>query len=134
MATPALRDKGNDQKITKSTKYICPLKTEIRFHRTFCPCLPCSNLIQKKISENSFSVAYPGCPSRIRTQILSVPDPDPHQRISVFLLKNCFSSSRKYDPGYASRIRILIFFYLSRIQRSKRHRIRNTKFLIGNLE
>ena len=36
--------------------------------------------------------------------------------------KKMFLSSRKYDPGCSSRIRILIF-YPSRIQGSKRHRI-----------
>ncbi len=51
---------------------------------------------------------YPGSeffPSRI---------PDLHQRIEVFKPKKWFLSSRKYDPGCASRIRLLIF-YPSRI-------------------
>jgi hypothetical protein len=37
--------------------------------------------------------------------------------------KNWFLSSRKHDPGFSSRI---LLFYPSRIQGSKRHRIRNT--------
>jgi hypothetical protein len=54
----------------------------------------------------------PGCLSRILDQIYSIPDP--HQRIKIFYLKNSFLSSRKYDPGCSSPIRILIF-YTSRI-------------------
>ncbi len=39
---------------------------------------------------------------------------DPHQIIWVILPKKWFPSSRKYDPGWWSRIRILTF-YISRI-------------------
>ena len=58
---------------------------------------------------------YPG--SRVR--LFSIPHPgsripDPHQNP-----KEWFQSSRKYDPGCSSRIRILTF-YPFRIQRSKR--------------
>ncbi len=69
---------------------------------------------------------YPGSnffPSRI-------PDPNclhPGSRIRIkefkyFNPKKWFLSSRKYDPGCSSRIRMLTF-YPSRIQGSKRHRI-----------
>ncbi len=51
-------------------------------------------------------------PSRIRIKELKYFNP-----------KKLFLSSRKYDPGYQSRIRI---FYPSRIQGSKRLRICNT--------
>ncbi len=72
--------------------------------------------------------ADPGCLSRIR--LFSIPDPNffhPGSRIHIkefkyFSPKNCILSSRKYDPGCSSRIRILVF-YPSRIQWSKRHRI-----------
>ncbi len=83
--------------------------------------------------------------SRIR--LYSIPDPNffhPGSRIHMkelkyFNPKNCFLSSRKYDLGCSSQIRILIF-YPSRIPRSKRHRIpdpgsgsatlKNTKWFI----
>jgi hypothetical protein len=70
---------------------------------------------------------YPGSvffPSRIR--IFPIPDPffsiririfsipDPHLRNKYFNPKKWFLSTQKYDPGWASRIRILIF-YQSRI-------------------
>jgi hypothetical protein len=45
---------------------------------------------------------YPG--SRIR--IFSSRIPNLHQRIQLFLPKKFFLSSRKYDPGCSSRIRI----------------------------
>ncbi len=35
---------------------------------------------------------------------------DPHERIKIFLTQILFLISRKYEPGYSSRIRILIFF------------------------
>ncbi len=38
------------------------------------------------------------------------PGSDPHQRISIFLTNIIVLSSRKYDPGCSSWIRILIFF------------------------
>ncbi len=63
-------------------------------------------------------IFYPGTWSKR----FRIPDPDPHQRIQVFLTKKLFLSSRKYDPGFSSRIRILIF-YPSRIQGSKSHRV-----------
>ncbi len=70
---------------------------------------------------SSRSVADPGClsripgptffhpESRIRIRILSIPDPGFRIRIKEFKYfnpKNCFLSSRKYDPGCSSRIRI----------------------------
>ncbi len=54
---------------------------------------------------------------------------DPHQIIYVFSPKKLFLSSRKYDPGCSSQIRILDpDFYPARIQGSKGtgSRIRNT--------
>ncbi len=71
---------------------------------------------------------YPG--SQIR--LFSIPDLNffhPRSRIHMkefknFNPKNCCLSSRKYDPGCSSRIRIMIFTHPeSRIQGSKRHRI-----------
>ncbi len=63
--------------------------------------------------------------SRIR--LFSIPDPNFFHLIKQFkygiLTKKWFLSSRKYDPGRLSRIRILIF-YQSRIPESKKHRIR----------
>jgi hypothetical protein len=81
--------------------------------------------------------------------LLFIPDPDffrPEYRIRIFFIpvriffhlgsririkkvkyfnpKNCFLSSRTYNPGCLFRIRILIF-YPSRIQGSKRHQILN---------
>ncbi len=58
-----------------------------------------------------FSVADPGCLSRIR--LFSIPDPNfsiPYpgstlKNLSICNPKNCFLSSRKYDTGYSSRIR-----------------------------
>jgi hypothetical protein len=66
---------------------------------------------------------YPGSdffPSRIRT--VTVPDPGSASKFQLFNPKKWFLSSRKYDPGCSSRIRMLNF-YPSRIQGSKRHRI-----------
>jgi hypothetical protein len=51
------------------------------------------------------SVADPGCLSRIQT--VSIPDPGSRIRIvefKYFNLKKWFLSSRKYDPGFSSRI------------------------------
>ncbi len=95
----------------------------------------------------SISVADPGCLSRIR--IFSIPDPGSKRlpdhgsairikELRYFNPKQLFLSSRKYDPGSQSRIRILdpdlIYFYSSRIPGSKRHRIadpvRNTAFYL----
>jgi hypothetical protein len=69
------------------------------------------------------SVADPGClspiigseffPSRSRIRI---------KEFKYFNPKKGFLNSRKYDPGLSSRILILIF-YPSRIQGSKRHLI-----------
>jgi hypothetical protein len=76
-------------------------------------------------------VAEPGCLSRIR--LFSIPDPTffhPGYRIRIVPIpdsasasekcensnpKKWFLSSKKYDPGYSSRIRILTF-YPSRIR------------------
>ncbi len=78
-----------------------------------------------------FSVADLGYLSRIR--IFSIPDPNffhpgskfspsriPIKEFKYFNPKNCFLSSRKYDPCFSSRI---LVFYPSRIQGSKKHRI-----------
>jgi hypothetical protein len=65
-------------------------------------------------------------PSWIR--IFSIQDPrSTLKNLSIFNPKNCFLSSRKYDPGCSSRI-LLFTHPVSRIQGSKRHRIRNTAF------
>jgi hypothetical protein len=62
---------------------------------------------------------HPG--SRIR--ICSIPDPGfASKELQYFNPKKWFLSSRKYNPGCSSRIRILTL-YPSRIQGSKRHRI-----------
>ncbi len=61
-----------------------------------------------------FSVADPGCFSRISDPNFFIPDPNfyhPGSRISIkefkyFNHKKWFLSSRKYDPGCSSRIRI----------------------------
>jgi hypothetical protein len=71
---------------------------------------------------------HPG--SRIRLFPSRIPDPNcfhPGSRIRIkefkyFNPKKWFLSSRKYDPGCSSRIRILTF-YPSRIPGSKRHPI-----------
>jgi hypothetical protein len=66
---------------------------------------------------------YPG--SRIR--LFSIPDPNffhtgsASKNLSI-LTQKWFLSSRKYDPGCSSRIRMLTF-YPSLIPGSKRHRI-----------
>ncbi len=67
---------------------------------------------------------YPG--SRIR--IFSIPDPLP--RIKYFNPKKLFLSSRKYNSGSSSRIRILFFLPIPdpgfRDQKGTGSRIRNT--------
>jgi hypothetical protein len=76
-------------------------------------------------------------PSQIR--LFSIPDPgseqsqsripDPHQKILCFNPKKGFLSSRKYDPGCSSRIRMLTSTHPgSRGQKGtgSRIRIRNT--------
>ncbi len=84
--------------------------------------------------------ADPGCLSRIPDPTYSIPDPNffhPGSRIHIkefkyFNPKNCILSSRKYDPGCSSRIRILVFLPIpdpgSRDQNGtgSRIRIRNT--------
>jgi hypothetical protein len=67
-------------------------------------------------------------PSRIRT--VSIPDPGSRifiKEVKYFnpkKAKNWFLSSKKYDPGCSSRIRMLTFSHPgSRIQGSKRHPI-----------
>jgi hypothetical protein len=75
------------------------------------------------------SVTDPGCLSRIL--IFSIPDPRSKRfriririkAVKYFNPKKWFLSSSKYDPGCSPWIRVLIFFYPSRIQGSKRHRI-----------
>ncbi len=75
---------------------------------------------------------YPGCLSRIRIFSFRFPDqgskifPHLHKEFKFFDPNNLFLSPRKYDPRCSSRIRTLIF-YPSRIQGSKRHRIRIRK-------
>ncbi len=63
-------------------------------------------------------------PSRIRT--VSIPDPGSSSKNLSILTpkkpKNWFLSSKNYDPGCSSRIRMLTF-YPSRIPGSKRHSI-----------
>jgi hypothetical protein len=54
----------------------------------------------------------------------SIPDPGSASKNLSILTPKIFLSSRKYDSGCLSRIRILNF-YPSRIQGSKRHRIPN---------
>ncbi len=69
------------------------------------------------VGKASFSVADPGFLSR--NLLFSIPDPRSRIRIKEFRYlklnpKKWFLSSRKYDPGCSSRIRI-ITFYPSRI-------------------
>jgi hypothetical protein len=69
------------------------------------------------------SVADPGRLFGSRIRIFSIPDPgSASKNLSILTQKIVFLSSRKYDPGCSSRIRILIF-YPSRIPGSKRRRI-----------
>jgi hypothetical protein len=60
------------------------------------------------IPDSNFFIPDPGSRSK-RFRI-----PDPYQTILSILTQKLFLSSRKYDPGCSSRIRILIF-YPSRI-------------------
>jgi hypothetical protein len=89
----------------------------------------------KQAKHHSPSFVDPGCLSQMR--IFSFPDPrsdfflNPGSRIRIkefkyFDPKNLFISSRKYDPGCSSRIRILPF-YPSRFRGPKRHRIPDPK-------
>ncbi len=81
--------------------------------------------LTRKVGSGNSSVADLGCLSRIL--IFSIPDPNffclgsAPKNLSI-LTQKLFLSSRKYDPGCSSRIRIIIFSP-SRIPRSKRHRI-----------
>ncbi len=82
----------------------------------------------------------------ILTPVLRIRDVYPESRIQIFPSRipikevkyfnpeKIFLSSRKYDPGCSSRI--LIFFTPSgsRIQGSKRHRIRNTGIYLQRTE
>jgi hypothetical protein len=62
------------------------------------------------------------CLSRIR--IFSPPGSEFFlSRIQHFKRKNCFISSRKYDPSCSCPGSRILIFYPSRIQGSKRHRI-----------
>ncbi len=57
------------------------------------------------IHANSFvDFFHPG------SQIFSIPDPGSASKNVSILPKKLFPSSRKYDPGCSSRIRILIFY------------------------
>ncbi len=105
--------------------------------REFWGCLKCLDLDQdKQISEKPGSGCGYETVFRIRDVYLGSPDPTFFlSRIRIFWSririkefeyfdpKKWFIISRKYDPGCSSRIRILTF-YPSRIQGSKRHRIR----------
>ncbi len=89
-----------------------------------------SDLVQKLLflfwnKSLSSSVADLGCLSRIpdptffhpgsRIRIVSIPDPgSTSKNICISIPKKWFLSSRKYDPGCSSRIRIPTF-YPSRI-------------------
>ncbi len=62
------------------------------------------------IPDPTFSIPDPG--SRTRIRFFSNPEPGSRIHIKEFKFfnpKNCFLSSRKYDPGFSSWIRILIF-------------------------
>jgi hypothetical protein len=71
------------------------------------------HVLVRNYEKNILSFADPVCLSRIR--LFSIPDANFFpSRIHIkefkyFNPKNCFLSSRKYDPGCSSRIRILIF-------------------------
>ncbi len=70
-------------------------------------------------------------PSRIRT--VSIPDPGSSSKnLSILTRKKAkkwFLSSKKYDPGCSSRIRMLTFSHPgSRGQKSTQSRIRNTVY------
>jgi hypothetical protein len=70
------------------------------------------NLYTTNIKTNS--VADPGCLSRIPEPTFSIPDPGSEffpsriliKEVKYFNPKKCFLSSRKYDPGSSSQIRI----------------------------
>jgi hypothetical protein len=95
------------------------------------------------INNKLTSVADPGCLSRIPDLTFSIPDPNLFHlgsRIHIKEFKyvnpkSCFLSSRKYDPGCSSwiRIRILIFLPIPDSGSSgqkgtgSRIRIRNTE-------
>ncbi len=76
-----------------------------------------------RIPHPNFSIPDPASEffhSGSRIRIFFIPDPgSASKNLSILTLK-IFLSSRKYDPGCSSRIRILIF-YPSRMQGSKRH-------------
>ncbi len=74
-------------------------------------------LWQRLPSPVIISVTDPGCLSR--TRIFSIPDPGSESKNLSILNQILFLSSRNYDPGCSSRIRILIF-------NPSRIRIRNT--------
>jgi hypothetical protein len=89
------------------------------------------------------SVADPVCLSRSRIRIFSRPDPGSASKRLSILTQKLFLSSRKYDPGCSSRIRIPgTDFFLpipdpgSRGQKCtwSRIRIRNTDFYPRLLE
>ncbi len=66
-----------------------------------------------------------GCLSQIR--LFSIPDPGSTSKLSILSTKIVFLSSRKYDPGSLSLIRILILYPPeSRGQKGIGSRIRNT--------
>jgi hypothetical protein len=64
------------------------------------------------------NVADPGCLSQIRnfcipdpgSKVKKIPDPDPHQRMEVFLTQQIVSKLSEIYPGCSSRIRIMIFY------------------------
>jgi hypothetical protein len=65
------------------------------------------------------------CPTRIQGQKdFGSGSGSASKNLSDFNLKKLFLSSRKYDPGCSSRIRIIIFIHTgAQIQGSKRYRI-----------
>ncbi len=95
-------------------------------------------LFCKKLMMHSVSVADPGSeffPSRIPDPNFSIPDPgSASKNLWMLTQKKIFPSSMKYDPGCASRIRILTFLPIpdpvSRGQKrtGSRIRIRNTAY------
>jgi hypothetical protein len=105
----------------------------------FCLYVCTVELPLAKLREGEYqsSVADPGCLSRIPDRNFSIRDPilfHPGSRIRIknlsILTQKNFLSSRKYDPGYSSRVRILIFLPIpdngSRGQKGTGSRIRNT--------
>ncbi len=99
-----------------------------------------SSALKSENETSFFSVADPECLSQIR--LFSIPDPNwlhpgsSSKNLSILTLKKFkkwFLSSKKYDPGCSSRIRMLTFSHPgSRGQKGtqSRIRIRNTGFLI----